>query len=468
MTVQSAIRVSLGVVLVWQIWFFHIRMGVEWGRKRKRKRAKERKGSKGKKKPKKPFEGLTRKPVCEQCAAEAEKQEREVKREPPPKIERERGRKQEIDTSKHFCPEDKCPYWGWLDRGNIISNGHPSGGPWRQLRCVVCGKHFQETIGTIFYGSSVPAKDIMRAIATLCEGASPRKVARIFEVDKDTVLSWLVEAAKHSEAVIGYMVHNLQLTQVQMDELYALLNGMREDGERKSCWVWTAIDSFTKLWLAVEVGGRSLEMAQRLVHGVVSVLAPGVVPMFLTDQLASYGKALLAHFGCWVERVSEKSGRTLRRWMPVERLRYAQVEKKRRRRKIVAVTTRVVYGTKEAVASALAKVGHKINTAFIERLNRTLRSHVPGLGRREEGLAKTKEGLLGRLHLVMGYYNFCLPHLSLREALPKPMPTKGNGSPKKWMPRTPAMAAGITDHVWTMGELQLFRVPPWWQEGAAA
>jgi phosphopantetheinyl transferase (holo-ACP synthase) len=80
----------------------------------------------------------------------------------------------------------------------------------------------------------------------------------------------------------------------------------------------------------------------------------------------------LAHFGCWIERVSEKSGRALRRWMPVERLRYAQVKKKRRRRKIVAVTTRVVFGTKEAVASALTKVGHKISTAFIEHLNRTL------------------------------------------------------------------------------------------------
>jgi transposase-like protein/IS1 family transposase len=442
--------------------------GSQVGRAEKKKASKTAKEGEESKKTPKPFEGLTRKPVCEQCSAEAEKQEQEVKREPPPKIERKRGRKQEIDTRKHFCPGNECPYWGWLDRGNIISNGHPSGGRWRQLRCVVCGKHFQETIGTIFYGSSVAAEDIMRAIALLCEGVSPRKIARVFEVDKDTVLGWLAEAAKRSETVIGYMVHSLELTQVQMDELYALLSGMREAGERQSCWVWTAIDSISRLWLAVEVGDRSLGMAQRLVHGVVSVLAPGVVPMFLTDQLASYGKALLTHFGYWVERVSERSGRPLRRWMPDERLQYAQVEKKRRRRKIVAVTTRVVFGTKEAVVSALAKAGHKINTAFIERLNRTLRSHVPGLGRREEGLAKTKKGLLGRLKLVMGYYNFCLPHLSLREAMPKPIPTKGNGSPKKWMPRTPAMAAGITDHVWTMGEFLLFRVPPWRQEVTAA
>ncbi|MCP4538327.1 MAG: IS1 family transposase, partial [Chloroflexi bacterium] len=166
--------------------------------------------------------------MCEQCAAEADKQEQEVKREAPPMVERERGRKPEIDTSKHFCPRKGCRYYGWLGRGNIISNGHPSGGRWRQLYCVVCRKHFQETIGTVFYGSSVPAADIMRGIAALCEGVGPRKVGRIFGVDKDTVLGWLVEAAKHSEAVMGYMVHNLELTQVQMDELYALLNGMRE------------------------------------------------------------------------------------------------------------------------------------------------------------------------------------------------------------------------------------------------
>jgi hypothetical protein len=132
------------------------------------------------------------------------------------------------------------------------------------------------------------------------------------------------------------------------------------------------------------------------------------------------------------------------------------------------VTTKVVFGTKEAVRAVLQAAGHRINTAFVERLNRTLRAHVPGLGRREEGLAKTKEGLRRRLMLVMGYYNLCLPHLSLRQALPSPIPTKGSGSPKKWMPRTPAMAGGITDHVWSMEEFLLFRVPLWRQEATAA
>jgi len=467
--VQSVIRVCLVAVLVYLLVGVHRPLLVrEWKRLRKRWRAKRRNPPQRNKKAK-PFEGLTRQPICERCVTEAEKQEEKAKREPPPKIEHERGRRPEVETGKQFCPQGKCQYHGWLDKGNIISNGHPSGGQWRQLKCVVCGKHFQETIGTLFYGSSVPVQDIMRAIVALCEGVSPRKVARIFEVDKDTVFGWLVEAASHSEAVIGYMMHNLHLSQVQMDELYGLLNGMRdEEGKRQCCWLWTAMDPFSKLLVAVAVGDRSLEMAQQLVHTVVSVLAPGVVPMFLTDQLAAYGKALLAHFGHWVEKVSEQSGRVLRRWMPDEGLRYAQVKKQRRRRKIVAVTTKVVFGTKEAVRTALTAMGHRINTAFVERLNRTLRAHVPGLGRREEGLAKTEEGLRRRLVLVMGYYNLCLPHLSLRQALPSPIPTKGNGSPKKWIPRTPAMAAGITDHAWTMDELLLFRVPPWRQEATAA
>lgn len=458
MTEQSVIRILFLAVLVWHLavcWWLFVRDWSGWEELRRWKKPK-------------PFEGLTRKPVCEACLAEAEAKESAENREPPPRIERGRGRRPWIDTGRHFCCEERCEYYGWLGRGNIIANGHPSGGRWRQLKCVVCGKHFQETIGTVFYGSSVPAEAIMHAIAFLCEGVSPRKVARVYKVDKDTVLSWLLDAAVHSEAVLGYMLHDLHLTEVQMDELYALLSEMRGEGERGRCWVWAAIDPISKLILALEVGDRGLGMAQRLVHGVVSVLAPGVVPLFVTDQLAAYAKALLTHFGCWMEKASERGGRVLRRWVPDERLRYAQVQKRRARHKIVAVSTRVVFGTAEAVGSTLQALGQKINTAFIERVNRTLRAHVPGLGRREEGLAKTEASLRRRGMLFVGYYNLCLPHESLREVLSQPVPTKGNGSAKKWQPRTPAMAAHVTDHVWSVAEFLLFRVPPWHQEGMAA
>ena len=96
-------------------------------------------------------------------------------------------------------------------------------------------------------------------------------------------------------------------------------------------------------------------------------------------------------------------------------------------------------------------------------MNLTLRHHVPALARRTIQIAKTALGLEQQLSLIGTKYNFCLPHSSLSLPLPVPIPTKGSGSPKLWEPQTPAMAAGITDHIWTIEELLMFRAPPYYQ-----
>jgi hypothetical protein len=132
-----------------------------------------------------------------------------------------------------------------------------------------------------------------------------------------------------------------------------------------------------------------------------------------------------------------------------------------RRRRLVAVKHRVVFGTLEAVEHILAPLGWHINTAFVERINLTIRQHVAAVGRRVTTLCKGEEGLHQQLALYHVYDNFCLPHVSLRLPLPQSAPTHGNGPAKRWQPQTPAMAAGLTDHVWTLREVLLFRVPPW-------
>ena len=147
--------------------------------------------------------------------------------------------------------------------------------------------------------------------------------------------------------------------------------------------------------------------------------------------------------------------------MPLPGLRYAQVIKTVRRRRLVRVTHRVVFGTLEAIQQVLAACGWQINTAFVERLNLTIRQHVAAVGRRVSTLCKGEDGVRQQLALYHVYYNFCLPHASLRHPLLPPEPTHGTGSAKRWQPRTPAMAAGLTDHVWTLREVLLFRVPPW-------
>ena len=151
------------------------------------------------------------------------------------------------------------------------------------------------------------------------------------------------------------------------------------------------------------------------------------------------------------------------RWMPRPQFLYAQVIKATRRRRLVSVKHRVVFGTLEAVEQVLSACGWKINTAFIERLNLDIRHHVAAVGRRVSTLCKGEDGLHYQLSLYQSYYNFCLPHSSLRQPLPRPEPTHGTGSAKRWQSRTPAMAAGLTDRVWTLREVLLCRVPPWRQ-----
>ena len=86
---------------------------------------------------------------------------------------------------------------------------------------------------------------------------------------------------------------------------------------------------------------------------------------------------------------------------------------------------------------------------------------MAAVGRRVSTLCKGEDGVRQQLALYQTYYNFCFPHASLRQPLPQPLPTNGTGSAKQWRPWTPAMAAELTDHVWTLREVLLFRVPPW-------
>jgi hypothetical protein len=149
------------------------------------------------------------------------------------------------------------------------------------------------------------------------------------------------------------------------------------------------------------------------------------------------------------------------RWMPLPQLLYAQVIKTTRRRRLVHVCHRVVFGTFEAVNQVLAPLGWQINTALVERFNLSLRQHIAAIGRRTSTLCKGEGGLRQQLVLYHVYDNFVLPHASLRLPLAEPIATNGTGSARVWKPYTPAMAAGLTDHVWTLKEVLLFRVPPW-------
>ena len=125
------------------------------------------------------------------------------------------------------------------------------------------------------------------------------------------------------------------------------------------------MDPESKLLLTVDVGERTLAMAQWVVHHVAQMLAPGCMPLFLTDGFKEYLTALLTHFGHWVAPVHRQ---TKPRWMPLPQLLYAQVVKTVHRRRLVRVYHRVVFGTLERVQQVLTAHGWQINTAFVERV----------------------------------------------------------------------------------------------------
>jgi IS1 family transposase/transposase-like protein len=419
----------------------------------------------------KPFAGLTHKPRCAACE-QAPAPDSLPPRVPPPRLSPRQGRPRQVDTSKQFCPQLPCAYYGWVGRGNIRANGYPSGGRWRQFQCLGCQQYFLETSGTPLHGKRVPPEVLVWAVGALAEGLGIRAVARVFAVAPNTVLQWLTEVADQAAACSRHFLRDVQGTQVQLDELVALLSTITA-GEvseealprwsRSPCWVWVALDPVTKLLLAIEVGARTLALAQRLVHRVAQVLVPDCVPLFLTDGFKEYLTAVLTHYGHWVQRPRCWTTGPLPkpRWMPLPQLQYAQVIKQTRRRRLLAVRARVVFGTLSGIKQVLAATGWQINTAFIERVNLSIRQHVAAAGRRVTTLCKGEGGLCQQLALYQLYYNFCLPHTSLRLPFPQPAPTKGRGSAKRWRPCTPAMAAGLTDHVWTLREVVGFRVPPW-------
>lgn len=195
----------------------------------------------------------------------------------------------------------------------------------------------------------------------MAAGWSIRAVARVCEVDPNTVRQWLGAAADQLKACSQYFLHDVHVTQVQLDELFALLRAVKagavsaaEAGERLARsphWGWTALDPVSKLLWTIDIGDRTLAMAQHGVHQVGQVWAPGGQPLLLPDGFKEYTTALLTPCGQWAQppRRQAKGPAPQPRGMPLPQLLYAPGVKTVRRRRLVRVSHRVVFGTLEAV-----------------------------------------------------------------------------------------------------------------------
>lgn len=298
----------------------------------------------------------------------------------------------------------------------------------------------------------------------LVEGNGIRTTTRIMNVDKDTVTRILKAFGEHMKAVYEYFMHDYHMEECQFDELWTFIRKKENNlselekliAEFGDMWVGIGFDPINKVIASLVVGKRNEELIDKLVGGVKKV-TDDHIPLFTSDGLKWYEKKILEHYG-----IPEKTVRTGKRGRPLKPkkiphpdLNYAQVVKQYKKGKVAKVEFKIVFGNENEVKKLIAKspVSKHINTSFVERYNLTLRENNGRLSRKTMSFSKEKERLVNQLWLFMGYYHFVRLHGGLAIGI-----DAENGR-KQWTKKTPFMAAGITNRVWTLRELVTFRTP---------
>jgi transposase-like protein len=288
----------------------------------------------------------------------------------------------------------------------------------------------------------------MCVIVLLAYGCPIQAIVKAFLLDERTVSDWQKRAGQHCQQVHEQLIESSQhdLEQVQADEIKAKT-------QRGTLWMAFAIWVPTRLWMGGVVSSkRDLDLIQALADKVRQMAL--CRPLLLAvDGLASYVSAFRDAFRSKFPRQAGEAGRCKMVSWPA--IFIVQVVKQRIGG-VLNVERRIVQGTKAMVESLIQRTQGKgvINTAFIERLNATFRQRIHSLARRTRTLAQHAETLTAGMYMVGCFYNFCDFHHSLRLKL-----SVGSFG-HRWVQRTPAIAARLTDHQWTPAELFNFRVPP--------
>jgi len=373
-------------------------------------------------------------------------------------VKSRRGAPKRVNTDGFACPNQQCPYYGITDAQihALVGDGkHGQAEHIQTFRCQACRSTFTSRRHTPLYRLKTPAQQIAIVLSALAEGLDPSAAERVFGYRQATISTWLTRAGGHAEILHERCFRNLQIPHLQLDELRTRLRSAKQ-----ILWLWLAIDPCTKILPVLELGPRTQHMAHRLIHSLRESLAPGCLPLFTSDGLNLYFYALTAHFGQWLQVVCR--GRNVRRWQVEPSLIYGQVKKRYRRRKLVKVTHVMRLGTEDALTVVLQGLGlsGRLNTAFIERVNLTVRHGVAALTRRTWATAQQSPQLLANLEWWRAYYHFVRPHASLRIALVLPRERGGKLVAQRYRQRTPAMAAGRTHRRWTAREVLSHPLPP--------
>ncbi|SRR6266487_1376108 len=321
------------------------------------------------------------------------------------------------------CPNSECGA-----SGRIGVHSHTE----RRYICHACKRTFADTTGTLLYGLKHPIALVLVVLTLLAYGCPRAAIRAAFDLDERTVADWQLKAGRHARQVQEQVVcqGHVDVGQVQADELYTKT-------QAGSVWVATAISVFSRLWLWGAVGWTRDEALITPVIEHVRTAAQAHQPiLFAVDGFKAYVTTILKVF-----RDPLRSGKPGRPPLVVwEDLQIVQVVKQRSGRRLISITRRLAYGcmvrAEELMQRTQVELGC-INTAYIERLNATMRTWLPALVRRTRTPSGARLQLEAALFWTGCVYNFCHVHATLAG--------------------TPAMAADLTDHRWSIDELIRYR-----------
>ena len=339
-----------------------------------------------------------------------------------------------MDPQHVFCPNLDCPARGQIGQGNIGVHS------WREqrYRCHVCDQPFSARQGTPFYRCRTPEATIERVLTLVAYGCPIAALEAAYGFQRRTVQRWVDAAGPHCQQVHQHLVEQPRdLQHVQADEL-------RVKTQQGVVWMALAVMVSTRLWLG---GAVSPRRDKGLIRALVAHVRASALPrplLLVADGLVTYVDAFRKAF-----RTPQHTGqRGAPRLVVWPDLVIGQVVKRYRQRRVVGVVRRLAHGRWWLTQRLIRQTQGTgvLNTAYIERLNATFRARLAVLVRRTRGTARRQARLQAGMYLVGTVYNFCTEHASL--------------TVHRQSRRTPAMAAGITDRRWSVGELLRYHVPP--------
>lgn len=350
-----------------------------------------------------------------------------------------------MDPQKQFCHNMDCPARGKIGEGNISIHSRTES----RYKCSVCNKTFSHAKDTLFYRLHKPAELVTLVLTLLCHGCPVQAIVAAFGIDERTVSGWMDKAGSHAHKVHESLVQcqQIELGVVQADEMWVKL-------VTRKVWMAMAMAVPSRLWLGGIVSASRDRVLIRQVAQMARSCAANLGIVLCVDGLQSYIKTFIRAFSHKI--TTGQKGRPSYR--PDVEFVIGQVIKKHSGYKLREVIRNAAVGSGETIAARIRELGcgSDINTSFIERLNAGFRSRWSGLVRRGRAIAHRQELVENAMWLVGCTYNFCLAHDSLRVL-------SGRCDGSKWTGRTPAMAAGITDHQWSVWELLWYSVPlPEW------